>query len=99
MPCDTLAKTAAEKKAREDALKEFEADLVAGRLRVTRNAKGELSVPDFAKTSAAVNGKWCMGCALRAVQNQGSWLAKRTLATQGVTNKPFIAAGHTGHKH
>lgn len=93
MPCDTMVKTAAERRAREEALEELAQDLEAGRKKVMRNAlTGEVSISGWAGSTAKTVG-WCEGCAMVA-------LTKKNPRLTGLKwGQSFTAASHNGHKH
>mgnify|MGYP001577865663 CR=1 FL=1 len=99
MACSTMQRTVREQEEFAAALKDLEKDLVAGKLKVSRNAKGELTIEKWRESRAAKAG-WCDGCAMAAIANQGSWMAKRILKEQGnvANGKTFNTVGH-GHPH
>jgi hypothetical protein len=75
MPCDVMVKSAAERAAREEALRELAEDLQAGRRRVARNVlTGKVSISSWAGSSAKAAG-WCEGCAVQAIEKRG-WATK-----------------------
>lgn len=98
MTCNLMALSREVQAQRDKALKEFEADLILGKYTLVRNNKGEIQVTNWNQSNAAKTG-WCEGCALREIQQRGSWLAKNKLAQYGVNQKSFITAGHNSHKH
>lgn len=99
MPCDTMVRNAAERKRRDEALKKLEADIAAGRVTVTKNLAGEVSISNWTSQEAARAG-WCEGCALVALASSVNWTVKAKLGQMGVAKgKSFVAASHNGHPH
>jgi hypothetical protein len=100
MPCSSSIKSAAQAAERKRSLDELDADIAAGRRSLARSPAGEVTIVGWADTAAAKSG-WCDGCAMRALQQQGSWATRTRLASVGVVaGKGFVSAGHGhGHKH
>ena len=102
MPCDTLARTEAERKAQADAVKELELDIATGKRTIVRQLDGSLTILNWGNSTAAKLGM-CDGCVLERVANGNNWVAKSKLAAVGITkNKQFVAGGHAhgkGHNH
>ena len=97
MSCDVNL-TPAVKALRKKTLSEIAAEILAGKRKVTRNALGQAAIEGWAETSAKQSG-WCDGCALRALQVDGSWALRTKLAQGQVSRAPFVSAGHAGHSH
>jgi len=98
MPCYEAANIA-EKKVMNDELKQLEQDIATGKVIVTRNYRGELSVSGWS-TSGAAKASWCEGCALAEMATSGSWLVRSKLAALGLQKgKEFVAATHNSHNH
>jgi len=98
MPCDTRRLSPAEAAERERAYRELEAEIAAGQRALTRNYFGEFSIVGYAQTAAAKSGL-CDGCVLRRISKGSNYFAKAKLEAAGISSKPFVAAGHSDHKH
>lgn len=99
MPCDTMVKNEQERRRRDEAIKKLEQDIAAGRVTVTKNYAGEVSVVGWTASQAASAG-WCEGCALAVLGTSTNWVVKSKLSALGVAKgKSFVAASHNGHAH
>jgi hypothetical protein len=97
MPCNSN-RTEIERREMARALEQLDQDIATGKVRIVRDIKGQLSITNWQFTAAA-NQSWCEGCALRAIQTRGSWVARSKLQAAGITKKAFVVASHNGHSH
>lgn len=107
MPCDTRWVEAEEVREAREALAELDALIATGKLKVVRNAQGQIEITDWAFTRASKAG-WCDGCAVRKLEQSGSMSTQRLIASAGVrkSGEYFNAHARTSqmrgmkdHKH
>jgi hypothetical protein len=96
MPCDSYPRTTIEDVKREESIKDLAAAILAGRVTVARNVKGEPVILNWSATAAAGAG-WQESCALHFLSAHGDWFMKQKLAALGITQKSLTKLGLTHH--